>query len=129
MFRIRKEQLDHFRKAGKARYLERVVEWVDETYPGRFPYRSRAELAETVRQAVAKADAHGFEIELETTQLVLLLLHFGLDADERLAWFGDALNDRGLTAIGKARKLVAEARAHGAQDIDPIDITEPEVVT
>jgi hypothetical protein len=129
MFRIRKEQMDHFRNAGKARYIERVAEWVEETHPGRFQYRSRAELAELVRLAVAKADAHGFQIELETTQLVLLLLHFGLDADERLPWFAEALNDRGLAAIGKARKLVAEARTHGAQDIDPIDITEPEVVT
>ena len=121
--------MDHIRHAGKARYVARVVEWVEETYPGRFPYRSRAELEDLVQAAVAKADGYGFEIELETTQLVLLLLHFGVDADERLGWFADALNDRRLAAIGKARKLVAEARAHGEQDIDPIDIVEPEVVT
>ena len=126
MFRIRKEQMDHFRRAGKARYVERVVEWVDETYPGRFSYRSRSDLEDRVRAAVAKADGYGFEIELETTQLVLLLLHYGIDADERLPWFGEALCDRHLAPIGRARKLVAEARARGDQSIDPIDITEPE---
>jgi hypothetical protein len=129
MFRIRKEQLDHFRTAGKARYIERVAEWVDETYPGRFQYRSRAELAEIVRTAVAKADARGFQIELETTQLVLLLLHFGLDADERLPWFAEVLGQRALAPLGKARRLVAEARARGDESIDAIDITEPEAVT
>ena len=122
-------QLDHFRNAGKARYIERVAEWVDEAYPGHFRYRSRAELGELVRAAVAKADGYGFEIELETTQLVLLLLHFGLDADERLPWFAEALGNRALAPLGRARLLVHEARARGEDRIDPIDITEPEAVT
>ncbi len=129
MFRIRRQQMDHFRHAGKARYVERVAEWVDETFPGRFRYGSRAELEELVRAAVAKADGHGFEIELETTPLVLLLLHVGLDADERLPWFAEALGRRALAPLGRARLLVHEARARGEGGIDSIDITEPEAGT
>lgn len=134
MFRIRKEQMDHFRSRGRARYLDRLTEYVRESHPalcGPAPViAGRASgLRDRIRTLVEKGDGYGFELELETTQLVLLLLRFGDDADARLTWFGDALRARHLVPIGKVRKIVETARALGEIGLDPIDLTASQQVT
>jgi hypothetical protein len=128
MFRIRKEQMDHFRARGRARYLDRLTEYVRERHPSLAPAEAAkaAGFRERIRTLVEKSDGYGFRIELETTQLVLLLLRFGDDADERLPWFAEPLRARHLLPIGKVRKIVETARARGEQGVDPIDISAPE---
>ncbi len=131
MFRIRKEQMEHFRSRGRARYLERLASYVRGTHPTLLAGRpaAGAALREQIRALVEKGDRYGFELELETTQLVLLLLRFGDDADERLDWFGETLRARHLVPIGKVRKLVETARSRGEKGLDSIDLTAPEDTT
>lgn len=128
MLRIHKEQMDHFRTKGRASYVERVADYVARSFPGRLGDPSREELVDRVRAAVTKAAGLGFVTELETTQLVLLLLHFGLDAERKLPWFAEVLRDRALAPLGKARALVEHARARGEEHVDAIDISQPERV-
>lgn len=126
MFRIRKEQMDHFKAKGRRAYLERLVAFVRSEHPELLPLGS--DPLERIRALVEKADAYGFSLELDTTQLVLLLLLFGDAADERLPWFREVLNDRNYMPIGKVRRLVELARERGEANVDKIDISAPEVV-
>lgn len=126
MFRIRKEQMDHFRAKGRRAYLERLVAFVRAEHPELLP--SPGDPIERIAPLVDKADRFGFELELDTTQLVLLLLLFGADADEKLGWFGQVLNDRSYMPIGKVRRLVELAREQGEAGVDKIDISAPEIV-
>ena len=128
MFRIRKEQMDHFRERGRAKYLDRLTEYVREHHPSLAPTEAAkvSGFRDRIRCLVEKGDGYGFRIELETTQLVLLLLTFGDDADERLAWFKEALSARHLVPIGKVRKIIDTARSLGENGVDPIDISAPE---
>ncbi|MFO0553111.1 MAG: hypothetical protein U0271_32285 [Polyangiaceae bacterium] len=136
MLRVRKEQIDHFRDKGRAKYKARLAEYLEREHAAEVTRAASAVkavggLEAFVERAFDKALAYGFVIELETTQLVLLLLRFGLDADTRLSWFGEILRDRYLIPIGKARRLVAVGRSRpapegGGDDIDSIDITQPE---
>ncbi len=39
------------------------------------------------------------------------------------AWIASVMEDRYLLAVGKVRKLVAQAREHGLIDVDRVDFT------
>jgi hypothetical protein len=130
MFRIRKEQMDHFRHKGRRAYVQRLVDFVRDEHPDLL--FSTPDPVTRVGALVDKAVLHGFSIELETTQLVLLLLLFGDDADKKLDWFREVLADRNYIPIGKARRLVELARERAdsamAARVDRIDVTQPELV-
>ncbi len=126
MFRIRKEQMDHFRAKGRRAYVERLVEFIRAEHAELLP--AGADAPAKITSLVEKADALGFTLELDTTQLVLLLLLFGEDADKKLPWFGEVLGDRNYMPIGKVRRLVELAREHGEAGVDKIDISAPEIV-
>lgn len=126
MFRIRKEQMDHFKAKGRRAYLERLVAFIRSEHPDLLPGKS--DPTDRVRALVEKADAYGFAIELDTTQLVLLFLLYGDEADTKLPWFGEVLNDRNFMPIGKVRRIVELARERGDANVEKIDISAPEIV-
>jgi len=121
--------MDHFRRKGRQAYVRRLVDFIRTDYPDLLA--ATPDPTARVGALVDKAASHGFAIELETTQLVLLLLLFGDDADQKLDWFREVLADRNYVAIGKARRLVEVGRAQEAAGVAArvaqIDITQPEL--
>lgn len=126
MLLIRKEQLEHFRAKGTRRYVERLADYLLEDFAAQCEaagLRNRAAVVAFAAAATDKAQAWGFDRELDTTQLALILLRFGLDAREKVDFVGAALAHRGLVPLGKVRKILAEARERELPGVDAIDIT------
>jgi hypothetical protein len=75
---------------------------------------------------VTRSESNGIAMERETTQLVALYLLLGLDADEALPWFREALAREDLVAEGKVRRLLDLARSEGVEGVDRVDILSTE---
>jgi hypothetical protein len=114
------------RESARRGYVKRMADYLAESYRERVAQKSRPELEAWVAAAVAKAERYGVVMEKPVAQLMLLLLVLGDDADERLPWMRDALDDESLADLGKLRKLVALAREHAAPDIEQVTVV-PEV--
>lgn len=130
MFLIRKEQLDHFRAKGTKRYVERLADWLLERFHPQCEaagLSTRTKVLAFAEEATRKAQLWGFDVELDTTQLALILLRFGLDARESVDFIDPILRDRGLVPIGKVRKILSEARRRELPGVDEVDITRVEL--
>lgn len=132
MLRIRKEQMDWFADKTRRAYMDQLVAYLEESHAARFA-RGEGTLRQRVTRfaeaAVAKADELGFSIQYDATQLVLMLLLLGLDAEEKHDFVRAVLRDRTLIPRGKVRTLVAEARERGIQGVDEVDLGEPRETT
>lgn len=120
MFRIKKEQMEHFAQRTRERFVQKVAAYLRAEQPARVAHLPGAVLEEWARAAVEQAARHGVDTEPETMQLVLLLLLLGVDAGERLPWAGEVLKNRDLYAIGKVRRLVRRARDNGVEGLDDV---------
>ncbi|HZF54966.1 MAG TPA: hypothetical protein VE093_40225 [Polyangiaceae bacterium] len=126
MFRIRREQMDTLAKSASADYRRRLKEWLVAEFPESFEGLDQGDIDAWVDDAVTRSEGHGIALERETTQLVALYLLLGLDADEALPWFKEALSDSDLIAEGKVRKLLESARREGVEGVDRVDILSDE---
>lgn len=126
MFRIRREQMDTLAKSASADYRRRLKEWLVAEFPESFEGLDQGDIDAWVDDAVTRSEGHGIALERETTQLVALYLLLGLDADEALPWFKEALSDSDLIAEGKVRKLLESARREGVLGVDRVDILSDE---
>lgn len=126
MFRIRREQMDTLAKSASADYRRRLKEWLVAEFPESFEGLDQGDIDAWVDDAVTRSEGHGIALERETTQLVALYLLLGLDADEALPWFKEALADSDLIAEGKVRKLLESARREGVLGVDRVDILSDE---
>jgi len=126
MFRIRREQMDTLAKSASADYRKRLKEWLVAEFPESFEGLDQGDIDAWVDDAVTRSEGHGIALERETTQLVALYLLLGLDADEALPWFKEALSDSDLIAEGKVRKLLESARREGVEGVDRVDILSDE---
>ncbi len=126
MFRIRREQMDTLAKSASADYRRRLKEWLVAEFPESFEGLDQGDIDAWVDDAVTRSEGHGIAMERETTQLVALYLLLGLDADEALPWFKEALSDSDLIAEGKVRKLLESARREGIEGVDRVDILSDE---
>lgn len=126
MFRIRREQMDTLAKSASTDYRRRLKEWLVAEFPESFEGLDQGDIDAWVDDAVTRSEGHGIALERETTQLVALYLLLGLDADEALPWFKEALSDSDLIAEGKVRKLLESARREGVEGVDRVDILSDE---
>lgn len=124
MFRIHKAQMDFFERRARARYLARLRSYLEDEYPECFDEMSGDEIGAWVEEAVAVCDRHAITTEREATQLVLLLLVLGTDADQAYPWVRDTLTDPDLLPEGKVRALLDEAREAGVEGVDDVDLGE-----
>jgi hypothetical protein len=122
MFRIHKAQLEHFERTSRERYLVRLRAFLESEYPSSFEDMSSDEIAEWVRDALAVCDRYGVTTERDATQLVLLLLLVGVDADQTLPWMKATLGDSDLVPEGKLRVLLEKAREEGVEGVDDVDL-------
>ncbi len=127
MFRIKKEQMDHFAELSTERFVRRLVDHLSREHAtlvkraagATTPERGGA-LEVWVRAAVEKASHYRITTQPEAAQLVLLMLVIGADADEKHPWVREVLTNKNLFAIGKLRRLIRRARAHGVADLDEV---------
>jgi hypothetical protein len=124
MFRIKKEQMDHFAANTRRRFEDKTAAYLRAEHGQRVAHLKGDALAEWVHAAVDKASRFGVGTEPEATQLLLLLLLLGLDADERLPWAREVLTNRDLVALGKVRRLVRRARQHDVAGLDDVLVYE-----
>lgn len=128
MLRIRKEQMEWFAEKTRAGYLKQLIDYLVDVHAPRFgetPGGLRRAVESFATAAIAKADALGFTIQYDATQLVLVLLLLGLDAEEKHPFVHEILTDRGLVPRGKVRRLVAELGERGFDGTAEIDLGEP----
>jgi hypothetical protein len=120
MFRIHEPQTDHFARKLRADFERRMVDWLRSAYPSTFAEATDDDVAGCVSITVDKALRYGVTTEPEVAALMLVLMVLGPDADESTPWAREVLCDRRLTADGKVRALIAEARAHGVLGIEAV---------
>ena len=125
MFRIHKTQLEFFERQARERYLDRLRSYLVGESPECFEAMSPEEIEGWVKSAVEVCDFYGVATERAATQLVLLLLLVGIDADNTLPWMGEILSDNDLVPEGKIRTLLSKARDEGIEGVDDIDLGEP----
>jgi hypothetical protein len=126
MFRIRREQMDKLGLDASADYRAKLQAWLLAALPECFEGMEPGDVDAWVRDAVAQSERNGIAMERETTQLVALYLLLGLDADEALPWFREALASPDLVAEGKVQRLLESARREGIAGVDRVDILSTE---
>lgn len=120
MFRIRREQLEHFADRAREGFVAKMRAYLRDSFGEHVRGESDAELSAWVREALACCERHGVDTEPEAAQLVLLYRVLGLDVHEREPWARDALLDRSLSPIGKVRRLVRGARDAGVPGLEEV---------
>lgn len=126
MFRIRREQMNKLAGDASSDYRRRLKEWLVAEFPESFEGMEPGDIDAWVDDAVTQSERRGIAMERETTQLVALYLLLGLDAEETLPWFKEALSDADLIAEGKVRRLLESARREGVEGVDRVDILSNE---
>ncbi len=128
MLRIRKEQMDFFADKTREAYLDQLSRYVAEVHGPRLRV-APADVPEAAerfaRAAIEKADALHFHIEYDATQLALVLLLLGLDAEEKHAFVREILAARDLAPRGKVRRLVDALYAREIEGALEVDLGEP----
>lgn len=122
MLRIQQAQIEWFARKSQADFIARMAGWLREEHAASI--ESIRDLEGWLRRVVDRALASDVTNEPEVAQLMLLYMLVGLDSKEHAAWIDPVLRDRKLLAVGKMRKLVAEARTRGVERVDEIDITD-----
>lgn len=124
MFRIRRQQLDWFADKARRAYVERISTWLVAAYPECVGEMERGDLTEWVARCVEKCERYGVVMEQDVTQVLLLLMVLGEDADETRAWVKQTLAERDLLPEGRVRKLVERAQAEGIEGIEHVILKE-----
>ncbi len=122
MFRVLDQQMARLGQRARAGFVTRMADYLAGAHEEWVGRRSRAELEEWVSAAVKRAERWGVTHEGPVAQYMLLLLVLGDDADERLSWVKEALDDDRLVDLGKVRKLIASARAANIADLDRVTV-------
>jgi len=121
MFRIRREQREHFADQARADFEARMAEYFREEWFETFTPLDDAALADWIRRGVDLAFQHGIELEEHVAQLLALLVFVEAEPEpERLdAGFEAALGDSQLEAVGKLVAVVEHVRANAKRDVAP----------
>lgn len=120
MLRILDRQMEALSRDTEGEFVATMAAYLREHYPRWVLALSEEELLRWVAEALHKAVGHGVDTEPEAAQLILLFTVLGLDADERLAWVREVLEDGDLAAIGKVRRLVARSREHEVSGLEHV---------
>lgn len=131
VLRILKEQMEALGARTRARFVERIADYLAEHFSASVAGMARADVEAWVEAAVEKAARYGVTTEPEVAQLVLLFLVLGVDADETTPWVSEVLRDRQLAGIGKVRALSRVAREREiAGEIEGVEsvLVVPEVI-
>jgi hypothetical protein len=118
MFRIRKAQMERLGQSTRERFVAMMCDYLREYFPRWVGDLSDDELSQWVTDALTKADSYGVRTEPEAAQLILLFIVLGLDADETIDWARDVLDDDGLVARGKVRRLARLAKEHQIEGVE-----------
>ena len=95
MLRIRQKQMRALCTYGLRKYEERILEHLQDHFPGQCEALSQDRIREAIRFGVNKARSYGFESEGEIGWYIDLMFIFGreFDGDPRLPWAAEILND------------------------------------
>ncbi len=120
MFRIRREQREHFDAKARADFESRMFgylrkDWADQWHPA-----SDDLLAQWVHETTQLAFDHGIELEEHVAQFLLLMMY--VIGDKKVS-HEDAveqiLEDPDLDSEGKLRALLRALRDRGSYDLEP----------
>ncbi len=120
MFRILEHQMKQLGAQTRHRFVAMMATYLTEHFERLAGSMLAEERTAWVERALDKAEQHGVTTEPEAAQLILLFLVLGLDADERLAWVREVLEDVDLAAIGKVKRLIALSRDNEVSDIEQV---------
>ncbi len=124
MFRIRREQIDWFDEKGRREFVTRISAWLASAYPECVGDLSDRQRDDWVSACVSKAESYGVVMEPDVTQLLLIFMVLGFEADERLEWVKETLTNRDLVGLGKVRRIVDEARKQEIPGVESIVLEE-----
>lgn len=122
MLRIHTEQIEWFARKSQADFVGRMASYLREHFAGYIG--GIADLEGWIRRVIERSLRFGVTRESEVAQLMLLFLVADPEDAANASWMEPILRDRALLPVGKARKLVAEARARDVVHVDQIDITD-----
>jgi hypothetical protein len=121
MFRIRREQREHFADRARADFEARMAEYFREEWFETFVSLDDAALAAWIHDGVDLAFENGIELEEHVAQLLVLLVFVEAEpGPERLApGFEAALTDPELEAVGKLVAIAEHLAANAKRDVAP----------
>jgi hypothetical protein len=122
MLRIHAEQIEWFAKKSQSDFVGRMGSYLREHFAQHIA--PIGDLEGWIRGVIERALRSDVTRESEVAQLMLLFLVADPRDAVHAAWIDPILRDRALLPVGKARKLVAEARARGVDHVDDVDITD-----
>ena len=120
MFRILEHQMQALGAETRQKFVAMMTAYLIEHFGRWTAGRPADDIHAWVARALDRAERHGVTTEPEAAQLILLLTVLGPDADERLAWVREVLEDVDLAAIGKVRRLIALGRANEVSGIEDV---------
>ena len=121
MFRIRREQREHFADKARADFEARMAEYFREEWFETFVPLDDAALAAWIHDGVDLAFAHGIELEEHVAQLLVLLVFVEAepDAAELAPGLEAALSAPDLEAVGKLVAIAEHLAANAERDVAP----------
>ena len=120
-FRIGRDQIDWFAQRAQARFGARMAPYLRAHYGDLVA--ELPSLEDWLRDRVAEALQGGVTEEPEVAQYVLVQLVLLPHDHAHDEWVESVMADRSLLAVGKVRRLVAEARGLGVARIEDVDFT------
>ncbi len=95
MLKIRAEQIEVFEQAAIRNFIERMVVYMQETFPKHYEILGRDKVRDLVRYGIEQAKAHELTAERSIRLYTTLMLMFGsrFDADPQYPWADEILDD------------------------------------
>ncbi len=115
MLIIQKEQMTTLEEKERQGFVERMVVYLQKTFPNQTEPLGDAGLREEIHHGMETADRYRMVSEREVARYIELMFYLGRDFDTnpQTPWASPILNDRFSNAANRLRRLSREAGKHG----------------
>jgi len=108
MFKMRREQMDAFRRESIREFEDGVARHVERCFPDRWAALGEGGVRQVIQRGVERAAVYGIVAERDVCKFIDLMLVFGADFDQERAWARQILEVKG-DPFARMRRLHARA--------------------
>jgi hypothetical protein len=113
MLRIRREQMEVFKRLAEERFEDEMYAYLCEAFPDDCGAEGEEQTRENIRAGLRRAEQYGITIENDVARYVELMYVWSpqFDEDPLLPWASAILNAQGLDGTEKVDELWAQSDA------------------